>query len=369
MLHLSWEQVAAWRARRHHLDARVPHERMLEVVSRLCGVHAQVMSSAELTLWARVAGLVPDDVQRALWEKRTLVKQWAMRGTLHLLPADELPMWLGGLSTYRHYLKPGWFRGFGITEGELEQLIAAVAEALDGMQLTREELAAEVERITGSPEQAERVRGSWGSLLKPATYRGLLCFAPGEGTKVRFTSPRSWVDPGPPLEGAAALAEIFRRYLAAHGPAPREDVARWWATTPAAAGRTLAAIEDAIEVDAEGVRAWMLAGDAAQAAAAEPFGDLRLLPGFDQYVIAATRHADRLMPADFTERVYRPQGWISPVIAEGGRIVGTWRSERKGARLHVEVAPFEGRLARDAIEREAQLLAEFNGATLQSLAL
>ena len=109
---LTWAQAAAWRARRHALDARVPRERALEVVSGICGLHAQVMSSAELSLWARVEDLERDAVAKALWEDRTLVKQWAMRGTLHLLPADELGLWLGALATYAHWLKPCWFKAF-----------------------------------------------------------------------------------------------------------------------------------------------------------------------------------------------------------------------------------------------------------------
>jgi len=93
MLKLTWPRVAAWRVRRHHLDQRAAAGSMLTVASRLCGLHAQVMSSAELTVWARVENLDRRAVQRALWDDRTLVKTWAMRGTLHLLPADELPLW------------------------------------------------------------------------------------------------------------------------------------------------------------------------------------------------------------------------------------------------------------------------------------
>ena len=93
MLKLTWPRVAAWHVRRHHLDQRAAAGSMLTVASRLCGLHAQVMSSAELTVWARVENLDRRAVQRALWDDRTLVKTWAMRGTLHLLPADELPLW------------------------------------------------------------------------------------------------------------------------------------------------------------------------------------------------------------------------------------------------------------------------------------
>src|ERR1051325_250207 len=106
MLKLTWGQAAAWRARRHYLEERAPAGSMLGVASRLCGLHAQVMSSAELTLWARVEALDRGDVRRALWDERRLVKTWAMRGTLHLLPTGELPLWHAALSISRRYLRP-----------------------------------------------------------------------------------------------------------------------------------------------------------------------------------------------------------------------------------------------------------------------
>src|SRR5258706_13693369 len=104
MLNLTWPRAAAWRIRRHPRERRAPAGSWLTVASRLCGLHAQVMSSAELTVWARVEGLDRKAVQRALWQDRTLVKTWAMRGTLHLLPSNELPFWHAGLSRSPHYL-------------------------------------------------------------------------------------------------------------------------------------------------------------------------------------------------------------------------------------------------------------------------
>jgi Winged helix DNA-binding domain len=141
---LAWDQVAAWRAARHHLEGRAPATAMLEVVAGIAGLHAQVLSSAELTLWARVEGLAPDAVRRALWEERSLVKTWAMRGTLHLLPAAEFPEWQAALSTRRLWEAGAWQRGFGVSLAELERLNDAIAQALDGQLLTREELAARV---------------------------------------------------------------------------------------------------------------------------------------------------------------------------------------------------------------------------------
>ena len=86
--------------RRHRLVDRARPPGLLRVVSEIGGLHAQLMSSAELTLWARVEGLRRGAVENALWTRRSLVKLWAQRGTLHLLPASELGMWLAALGTY-----------------------------------------------------------------------------------------------------------------------------------------------------------------------------------------------------------------------------------------------------------------------------
>src|SRR6266700_7446400 len=117
---LEWDQVLGWRLRRHHLDQRAPSGELLAVVAEIADLHAQVMSSAELTLWTRVDGLDRQAVRDALWRDRNLVKTWAMRGTLHLLPASEFPLWQADLSTNKNYLRPAWFRYFGVSQPDLE---------------------------------------------------------------------------------------------------------------------------------------------------------------------------------------------------------------------------------------------------------
>jgi hypothetical protein len=366
---LSWKQALAWRMARHHLVRRAARDEMLAVAARTCGVHAQVMSSAELALWARVDELDREAVQRALWDDRTLVKLWAMRGTLHLLPAAELGTWLAGLGTYRHYLKPAWLRGFKLTREELDQLVEAIGAALDGQLMTRAELGAKVARLTGSAALGERLQESWGAYLKPASYRGLLCFGPGEGQRVRFTRPHSWVPGGvESVDPNDAVPEITRRYLGAFAPATREDLARWWAVSPAEAGRMLKALGDeAVEIDVEGETCWMLADDAGEAARAKPQNVARLLPGFDQWVIGASRSAPAQLDPAHKARVYRSQGWISPVLLVNGRMDGVWRHERKGRSLIVEIEPF-GRTpkwARTQAGSEARRLTDFLGGELE----
>jgi hypothetical protein len=366
---LGWAQVMAWRAARHHLDERVPAKATLDVVAEIAGLHAQVMSSAELTLAARVEGLGPDDVRRALWEERSLVKTWAMRGTLHLLPAAELPLWQAALSTRRNWETGAWQRAFASRQ-ELERLNDAVAQALDGRLLTREELAARVGELTGSEELADKLRESWGALLKPAAALGRLCFAPNQGQQVRFTRPDTWLGGWADHDPEEAMAEVTRRFLAASGPVTREDFARWWGIpSPARGGRLLEGLgEQVARVEVEGTAAYVLAADLPGLAEAGGSRAVRLLPAFDQYVVTATLQAEHLMPGPFKARVYRPQGWLSPVLLVGGRMDGTWRQETKGRRLLVTIEPFTGpppAWARRAAEAEAERLAAFTGGELE----
>lgn len=367
-LRLEWDQVLGWRLRRHHLDERAPSAGALSVVADVAGLHAQVMSSAELTLWARVEGLDRQAVRHALWRDRTLVKTWAMRGTLHLLPAAEFPLWQAALSTRRHYERSYWQRGFGVSLEQLQTMLAAITRALDGRVLSREELAAEVGAITGSPELGDKLRQSWGALLKPAASEGLLCFGPSDGQLVRFTRPDQWL---PDWRGGqdpeASRLEIARRFLRACGVATREDYARWWGMQAPEGGRVLGRLGDeVVPVEVGGARGWMLAAHATEIAEASAAPSVRLLPAFDQYVVAATRHAERLMPGPFKDRVYRPQGWLSPVLLAGGRMLGTWRQETRGRRLVVTIEPFAKVPAavRRRAEHEAERLAAWSGATL-----
>ena len=354
---LTWRRVAAWRTRAHSLHERRPAADALAVVSELCGLHAQLMSSAEATLHARVDGLPDDYVERALWEDRALVKTWSMRGTLHLLPAREYALWQAGFATYRHYTKPVWYRGFGITAEELRALLDSVSEALEGRVLTRAELADEVGRRT-SPAIGAKLRESWGAYLKPASFQGRLVFGPGEGRLVRFTRPDTWIDVGPPP--ADAVAEIALRWWAQQGVATREEFARWWGVSPAEGGRVIKALGERItSVEVEGVPQLARTDLVTALREAEPVRTVRLLPAFDQYVVAATKHAAHLMTGGSPDLVYRPQGWLSPVLLVDGLMAGVWSQERKGRVLRVTVEPFRPLSARTAkaVVAEAERLA------------
>jgi uncharacterized protein YcaQ len=356
---LSWERALAWRLQRHQLVERAPAKDLLRVVSRICGLHAQLMSSAELTVWARTDGLARSALDDALWRDRTLVKLWAMRGTLHLLPSSELGLWTGALSAYTNRGMTG--------HPEIDLLSDAIGRALKRRPLTREELALAVVRITGDATIGDYVRSSWGSYLKPASFRGRLCFADADGGRVRFTTPSAWLSGSiERWDHGDAQLELTRRFLNTYAPLTAEDLGLWSGFGRARGGKLLKALGDgdeAVEVTVGRERAWVLARDLPALAAAEPLDTARLLPAFDPWVVGASRTSPAVLDPQHKTRVYRPQGWFSPVVVVNGRMVGVWKHTRKARRLLVEISPF-GRLPRCAtvqIEAEAARLAVFLG--------
>ena len=369
MQRCTWAQALSWRVRRHYLEGRAGDP--MDVVSRLCGVQAQLLSSAELALWARVEGFRRGDLDRLLWDDRVAVKTWAMRGTLHVLAANELPVWHGGLATVRRYLRPAlWKKHFGITMAQLDRLTEAIAESLTGRMLTREELVREVGRILRSRSLAAKMgASSWGTMLRPAAFTGRLCFGPSVGQRVRFTHPATWLSTPPrTVDSETATAEITRRFLAAYGPATEHDLARWWIGGGVTVARQWIASlgEEVATVDLEGQRAWILARHVDELNGPPLKRSVRLLPAFDKYVLGASYHATQILPPGLRGRVYRPQGWISPVLLVNGRMEGTWRHQMKGNRVEVKVEPFGqiGSWVRKGAGEDAERLAQFLGGSL-----
>jgi hypothetical protein len=322
-------------------------------------VHAQVQSSAELQLWARVEGVRPEDVREALWERRTLVRTWAMRGTLHLLAADDLPVYVGALRQHDRWWKGAWLRMVGLSEKELRKVLDDLHGALGARPLTRQQLA---DRVGGKAR--ERLLSNWGELLKPAAFSGSLISGPPRGQNVTFVRPDRWVGDWREVDPDQAWREVVRRYLRTYGPATREDLARWWGMQPAPAGRVLKAMPDGelAEVEVGGLRMWALAEDVAAMRKAPSPPPVRLLPAFDVFVVG-NRPKEALVEKRFEARVFRQAGWISAVVLIGGMVAGVWRHEKRGRTVEVTVEPF-GKLSaarKKAIAEEADRLGRFLG--------
>ena len=125
----------------------------------------------------------------ALWQDRTLVKTWAMRGTLHLVAASEVPELVRGLGTRLGWQSAVWLRYFKVTKQEMVALQDAIGDLLSDEPMTRQELADALAAKLGDPAFAERVTSSWGTFLKPAAGRGYLAFGPDRGPERDVRAP------------------------------------------------------------------------------------------------------------------------------------------------------------------------------------
>jgi hypothetical protein len=336
---VTWAQVHAYRLAGHHLVERAPNKDLARVVGDICGVQAQVMSLAELQVAVRVDSRV-EDVREALWKRKTLVKTWLMRGTLHLVPSKDLPLFSAAMSRYGMRNTNAWLKWMQITEPELTDLIDAIGGALDGQALTREELIAKVGK--GRPERVQlAMKSGWGGVLKPVARRGLLCFGPSRGQSVTFVGPEQWLGTWREMDPDASLIEVARRYLRAYGPATKSDFTRWWGTWPGVGKTAWAGLEgELVTVSVEGHHADMLATDLRRLANQPPVRAALFLPGFDPYVMGHSSR-DHLVERSYLSRVSRTAGWISPVVLVDGRAVGTWSHEVVKGSLRVTVQPFK----------------------------
>ena len=337
MVSVTREQVLAWRMKRQHL-AKPGNASAVELARVLCGVQAQVQSSAEQAVAVRQAHPKPGEVDRALRDERTLVRCWSVRGTLHLHAADDAALYGAAVAAARTWERPSVLRAGGLTLTEYTAIIDAVGEVLPGKVLTREELTDAIIERTGSVHLGEALRSGWGSMLKPAAWLGLLCHGPSDGTRVTFTSPATWLPGWQPATADEAGPALLRAYLATYGPATLADFSQWLIRNVISQkllkGWLAATRADLSEVDVEGRPAFVRTEDLDELRKTKPDKQVRLLPGFDQYVIAANRD---LIPAEHRSKVSRTSGWISPVILYCGRVAGVWKLDN-GA---VEVDAFE----------------------------
>jgi len=362
---VTWAQALAWRMERQFLDplgAATP----LEIVRRLCGVQAQVASSAELAVRLRRREATDTDVAAALSDG-LLVKTWAMRGTLHLLPADEAGVFLALLAAGRSWETPAWERYFGLTPAQIEGLRDIVRNILDGRVLTREEVNAQIVQRPGYEHLADELKSGWGTLFKPLAWQGDIVFGPNRGTRVTFARPeqltRHW-RPVPAADEAAPRA--IRAYLRAYGPANPAHVKRFVARGRVS-GRTLkhwfAELGDSVAgIDVEGEPMFVAAEDVDAIVAKAPSSTVRLLAGFDQWVLGPGTEDAHVIPPGRRWQVSRTAGWIAPTVVVGGVVCGTWALT--GDRVEVEWFSERGWTPLAGLESEVERLALLVGRPL-----
>lgn len=367
-LKVTWDRASARRLDRQFLATSAEGgTAVADVVAAMLGAHAQVLSAAELSVGVRTEGVTRADVREALWESRSLVKTHGPRGTVHLLPADELPLWCAALPAIP--TGTAFPPDVRVTEEQAGQIVTAIGDALEGVCLTVDELGEEVVARTGSwagdlvMPAFQTLWPRWRQVLHRAGQSGALCFGPNRGRKVTYTHPPHF----DPLPADEALRTLVRRYLRVYGPGTPAWFAKWLAAPGGWASALFGRMAEAgeiEEVDFEGALAWVAAGDTEF-----PEGrvrGLRLLPYFDAYGIAAQPREVLFPGAAYRRALAGGQAGNFPLLLVDGVVAGVWHQRRQGRRTTVTVEPLRKLTARQ--ERELGARVERVGEVLEAQA-
>lgn len=310
-------------ARQHLLQPTDP----LTVARDLCGVQAQFLGAALHAL--RIRTQEPS--------VEGLIKTWTLRGTVHLIPESDLPLYIRKQGTAADVCESGWYqwlsgRGHALPPEREIFFAKLVAENIAKGNDTRDGLR-QACRAAGMTAQEEPVLFSgWGGVIGELALMGVICF------KVQKEKAYRLCPPFEPLDAQAAQLELARRYFTHYGPvtlrdaayffhAPQKDVKAWLHQLPvenfACEGREYFHIPTETD-DAD-------------------IPDCIFLAGFDQLMLGYRKEDNPFLPPENLRGIFNLTGIVLPPVLLHGRVVGKWKQEKD----HAKVTLFEKVLKKD----------------------
>jgi len=371
---ISMEKVNRLYLIKHHLFRKAKKKDLIKVVDHVCGLHAQASATPYLSLWNRIENFENGLLDEALYCEKALVKIWCMRGTLHIIPSEDLPI-------YNRALRRMWFEHHGrfmrapdwpSVEERKRRIYPRIVEALAEKPLKRKELNAKLRLLLKDDSKPyQRLFSAWGGILKETGYEGLTVHAQPCEREACFARLDKWL-PNINLNAVSeeeAKEKLLIKYLHGYGPASQQDFVLW---SGLMAGDARKAIESAAgslteEVEIEGVkgRFWMLKKDfkILDKIRLDEKASPCLPPKFDSFVLGH-RDRTRIIRNEHKKNVFRKAGDIAATLLINGRIVGTWMQKKNKNILTVTIAPFQKLSKEDLreVEEKARELSRFIGA-------
>lgn len=356
---VSLDELTMLRLRAQCLAERRPRKALVQVVRAVGGVNAQLPSAMALSLRARVKDLTLEDIEASRVRDRAVVRTWCMRGTMHLLAADDVEWLLSALAP--SVRESGWrwlAKRAGLERARAEKVLDAAYAILKRQgPLTRSELMDQLAVKFGSS-----VKSAAAGVVQLNGVLGRVCFGPMQGAEPTYAALDEWLGRKVRLSDQPDYVELARRYLSGYGPATPRDLAAWWglgSTQAQAAWKQLK--NEIIELNVEGQAAWLLKSQASLLSNARPIRRVNLLPAFDTYLLGYNDRAFAV-PRKYQSRVFHG-GEIVPVVLVDGCAAGTWRYERRSKQIRIVVTPFASFRpeVRELIAEEAEDIARFFG--------
>jgi hypothetical protein len=358
---------------RHGLAARVATPE--DVVDALVAVHSSDPTSVYLAMWARIPGFSVDDLERALYEDRSLVRHWAMRRTLWVVSRPLLPALIAsstdsiGITERRRTIKiieDGGVADDG--EAWLEDVLPKTMEAIraSGAIFTRRlttivpELSDKVTftnktgQVVGTTGMASRALLQLGMESRVVRSRPAGSWVSGQYS---WADIEDWLDgPLARLDLKEASTRVVAAYLRSFGPVTETDL-RWWTGWTAVQARAALAEVGAVEVDLAGDGVGYLHPDDLEEVH-DPGPWVAMLPSLDSTTMG-WKERDWYL-GDHAPVLFDRNGNAGPTLWAAGRVVGGWAQRRDGEIVY-ELLEDVGADAKDRIESLCAGLREWLG--------
>jgi Winged helix DNA-binding domain len=360
------EEINQFVLYKQHLaeHSKAENKCLIDVVKDICGLHAQVASTPYLSLWNRMDNFQKEDLSKELYERRTLIKIWGVRATLHIVPADHV------VEYYQATKRAGGRHPLTKFEPIHDQML----EILDEKgPLTAQELTDHISELKNKvkTKYGEMSLGQWN--LRQMCHSAILVPGKPKGdwtsnlhTYVTF---RKW-SPSIDLHALGeheAKEKVILHYLSGFGPATVEDIAWWIGNTIGEVKEILEEMGDKVgDIRIRGIEGlfFILKSDLEHLQGFSSGKDtVHLLPKFDPYIMGY-KNRERLISKEHEKKIYwSTRGEISPSILVNGRIIGTWGLKQDKNRFKITLSFFEktNNSILKVIEQQAERLAHFMG--------
>ena len=352
----SIDQILKMRLANQRL-AGEPFAHPAQAVAWLGAAQAQDYAAARWALALRCNDLTEADIDRA-FDAGDILRTHMLRPTWHFVAPQDL-RWMQALTSHHvQAANASIYRRRSFDAATFRRSRAVIEKALSGgKQLTRTELAAELQRagiVTGDNLHVIY-------MLMDAELEGVVCSGARVGKQHTYALLDERVPAGRRLERDEALVELARRYFTSHGPATAKDFSRWSGLAAAETKKGLEMLGDALEhVEVEGQTYWFAPGSAAAGVA---LPRVLLLTVYDEYVIGYGDHEDLFDEAHLDKLDARGSFMAQYTILVNGRVAGTWKRTLKKDSVLIETSPFEPLSAADqaAVGEAAEGYAAFIG--------
>ena len=360
--------------RRHRLSPNDRAGSAFEAARSLVVLHSTDAVTVFLSVHARTTGVEPVDVERALYEERSLVRMLAMRRTLFVVPRELVPIVqaaaTNGVATVQRRRLEKFISDSGLSKRPSSWLDRACDAALLELEARGEAFTSDLTKAV--PVLATKLRlsagGKWeatpsvGSRVLPQlameghAVRGRPRGTSWVGGQYRWVPTRAWLGSEiEALDKAAAQAELLRLWLAAFGPATETDI-RWWTGWTAREARGALAEIPHVLVDLDGATGLALSDDLEPTEPPEPAA--ALLPTLDPTTMGWKERDWYLGP--HASILFDSNGNAGPTVWWDGRVVGGW-SQRRDGEIVFELLEDVGAEAVSAVKAEAERVADWLG--------